>query len=450
MKKRATLQLLLLTLLLCMVPAMQTPLAQEGPGEYAIEEPGHQAKDLTRHGTLTFDLPSAARAWRLADTDLRSTQILLHEQLVSISWRKGAPIKAEAEQPTPTASKDDPQGPEVAPATPQGSAPAEDEPAAPAPETAAAQADPEASEEPATDSDETPEPAATQIPARPPVPVPSQTPAAEVETESPEDDMFLFWALLGLLLLAAILLVGLSFPMKRWWVRILLWILALALCMAGAWLLLRNHQSLQEEPEEATIEPVRALQFTTETMPETSLLSTYPELETLDLLYCEQVDASLYEQIRQTIPQSCRILWAVPLSDGRFPSDSRSLSLPHFSASDAQLFPYFPQLKAVDASGSDAYDALLSLGESAPELSLTFTLPVGDQVLTMEDEALTVQAAPDFELLQKMLPAFPRLKFLDLLQAPVDPAQVIDLTTQYPDLAVSYAVPVGKTSLSET
>ena len=53
---------------------------------------------------------------------------------------------------------------------------------------------------------------------------------------------------------------------------------------------------------------------------------------------------------------------------------------------------------------------------------------------------------PDFALLEKMLPAFPRLKSLDLLQAPVDPAQVIDLAAQYPDLTVSYAVPVGKTA----
>ena len=444
MKKRTTIQLLLLALLLCMVPTMQTALAQENPWGYAIEEPGPQAKGLALHCTLSSGLTSAAYAWRLADTDLQSAQVLLPGQWVSLSWREVGPIKAEAEQATPAATKDDSQGPDVGLATPQGSAPAEDEPATPAPGTSAAQADPEASEEPVTDPDGTPEPAATQIPARPPIPIPSQTPAAEVEAEPQEDDMFLFWALLGLLLLAVILLVGLSFPMKRWWVRILLWALALALCMAGAWLLFRSHQSLQEKPEETTIEPVRALQFTTETLPETSLLSAYPELESLDLLYCEQVDAALYEQIRQTIPQNCRILWAVPLSDGRFPSDSRSLSLPHFSASDAQLLPYFPQLKAVDASGSDAYDALLSLGENAPELSLAFTLPVGDQVLTMEDEALTVQTAPDFRLLEKMLPAFPRLKSLDLLQAPVDPAQVIDLMAQYPDRAVSYAVPVGK------
>ena len=81
--------------------------------------------------------------------------------------------------------------------------------------------------------------------------------------------------------------------------------------------------------------------------------------------------------------------------------------------------------------------------ETRPDLSLTFTLVVGDQVLTMADEALTVREAPDFQLLEKGLAAFPRLRVLDLTEATIDPADVMALSGQYPDLTVSYTVPVG-------
>ena len=150
-----------------------------------------------------------------------------------------------------------------------------------------------------------------------------------------------------------------------------------------------------------------------------------------------------YEAIRQAVPADCQILWAIPLTDGRFPCDSTELVLPHFSPEDGQLLSYFEQLSAVDASGSTAYDALLSLMETRPDLSLTFTLVVGDQVLTMADEALTVREAPDFQLLEKGLAAFPRLRVLDLTEATIDPADVMALSGQYPDLTVSYTVPVG-------
>jgi len=271
-------------------------------------------------------------------------------------------------------------------------------------------------------------------------PAPSQTPT-RAEDDQADGGLPLFWVLLGLVLLAAIILIGLSFLTKGWPVRLLLWALALILCLGGAWMLLRNHQTLSEP------EPVRALAFSTETLPEPEALSGYLALEALDLSACEQVDAALFERIRQAVPSGCRILWRVPLTDGRFPSDSRALTLPHFSGADVPLLTYFPQLEALDASGSDAYDALLTLGTSAPELALTFTLPVGDKILTMEDETLVVQATPNLDLLQRMLPAFPKLKALDLSQAPVAPDQALSLMEQFPDLAVTYAVPLGSAAL---
>ena len=228
-------------------------------------------------------------------------------------------------------------------------------------------------------------------------------------------------------------------------------LLALALLLSvGAVLLLTGCQPQAAEPAPAapTVPPIRELSFTTETLPEPSALAAYPDLKKLDVTACQQVTATWYEAIRQAVPPDCQVLWAVPLTDGRFPAESTRLKLPHFSPEDGTLIPYFPQLTAVDASGSAAYDALLALKDARPDLDLTFTLPVGDQVLTMDDESLTVTEAPDFALLGKALGAFPRLRTLDLTAAPVAPTDAVALSDLYPELAVSYTVPVGSLRFS--
>ena len=163
----------------------------------------------------------------------------------------------------------------------------------------------------------------------------------------------------------------------------------------------------------------------------------------MDITDCEQVDPALYEAISRAVPANCRIRWSVPLTDGRFPCDSDSLTLPRFSPEDAANLPYFENLSALDASGSTAYEALLALSVDRPDLALTFTLPVGDQVLTAADESIAVTGEPDVALLERMLIAFPALRTLDLTEASVDPAAAFSLATRYPALAVLYTVPVG-------
>ena len=226
--------------------------------------------------------------------------------------------------------------------------------------------------------------------------------------------------------------------------------LILLLSVGAAFLLAGcRPQAAEPSPSPApTDPPVYELSFTTETLPEPSALKAYPALQRLDITACQQVTASWYEAIRQVVPADCQVLWCVPLTDGRFPADSTELTLPHFSAEDGTLLPYFERLTRLDASGSTASDALLALRAARPDLALTFTLPVGDQTLTMDDETLVVGEAPDFALLSRGLTAFPRLTALDLTAASVDPADVAALAELYPQLTVSYTVPVGSLRVS--
>ena len=297
-----------------------------------------------------------------------------------------------------------------------------------------------------TDAPAPREATAADTPA-PEAPVPEATAPAETSTD-PDEAAFLAWLLPLLIGIAAILCLSISFLTKRWWQRILLWLLALLLSLGAALMLVNERRPQAAEPAPTasaapTAAPIYELSFTTETLPEPAALAAYPELQKLDVTACEQVTPTWYKAIRQAVPADCQILWAVPLTDGRFPCDSTELLLPHFSPEDGQLLSCFEQLAAVDASGSTAYDTLLSLLETRPDLSLTFTLPVGDQVLTMADEALTIREAPDYELLEKGLTAFPRLQVLDMTEATVDPADVLVLSGTFPELTIRYTVPAG-------
>ncbi|MBR0357377.1 MAG: PIG-L family deacetylase [Clostridia bacterium] len=299
---------------------------------------------------------------------------------------------------------------------------------------------------------DTPSPTDTPVPAETPQPTPSPTDTPmDDDEDAPE---ILFWLLPALVGLAALLCFGISFLTKRWWQRLLLWALALLLAAGAALLLVRNHPRMAQRlpfaptPTPTATPAVYELTFTTDTLPESSALSAYPVLRSLDLTDCEQVDAARFEAIRQAVPADCVIRWSVPLTDGRFPADSTELVLPHFSPEDGALLPYFENLAALDVSGTTAYDALLALKEARPDLALTYTLPVGDRVLTLEDETIAVTEAPDLDLLSKMLPAFPALQTLDLTEAPVDPAEAIALKEAHPELTVLYAVPLGSIRVS--
>ena len=283
----------------------------------------------------------------------------------------------------------------------------------------------------------TPAPTDTPAPADTALPSDTPAPAAAEGKISP-----LSWLLLILIGLAAILCVGISFRTKRKWQRILLWVLALLFSVSAALLAVHGRQPSGAWPinnEGSVLE----LSFTDKTLPEPEALGAYTALKTLDITACEQVDAAKYEAIRRQVPADCRILWSVPLTDGRFSCDSAKLTLPHLSPEDAALLPYFADLTDLDASGSTAYDALLALGTARPDLVLTFTLPVGDRVLTMTDRSMTVQGVPDVELLKKMLPSFPLLQELDMTEATVAPVDVAALCELYPDLTVLYTVPIG-------
>ena len=171
----------------------------------------------------------------------------------------------------------------------------------------------------------------------------------------------------------------------------------------------------------------------------------YADLTELDLRQYKNVTADYVDAVRSALP-GCRVIWNVPLTDGVFDSNSASLTLPHFSPSDAQMLRFFPDLTRVDATGSDAYDSLLELSRSGIEV--VFTMPVGDQILSTEDASLVLTGAPDLSLLTAMLPAFPALRTVDLSAADVPQEAAFDFAKANPSLTVLRSVTIGTQQFS--
>ena len=250
------------------------------------------------------------------------------------------------------------------------------------------------------------------------------------------------WVLLptGVLLLA---LCALFFFARQRRVRILLIVLALLLLLAAAagYLLLRDRAQKARQERIASLAELTVSDG--DALPDAETLHAYTQLRMLDLRGRTDVTAAYVDAARTALPDGCGILWSVPMTDGLFDSDSTNLTLPSFGEADAALLPYFPRLTAVDASGSTAYAALLTLSRSNAPFSLRFTVPVGDRTLTMDDETLVAAGAPDLALLDETLFAFPALRRLDLSGADVDPAAMRALAAAHPNTTFSWMVPIG-------
>ena len=259
----------------------------------------------------------------------------------------------------------------------------------------------------------------------------------------------LFIVLAGVAAMIVALVVA-SILIKKLAVRIILWVLCvLILAGCGAfWYLTdktekeREAQAAQEAYEEQVRLETVSLNFNEHQVPSGEELEQYPNLEKLDVRETE-LDPAGYEELLKSVPDNCIVLWTVPLTDGGFDSDTESLILPSFNASDADKLQYFTELKSVDATGSTDYDTLLAFSERFPDITLQYSLPVGSSVLTMEDTSLKVPVDGDADLVMKMLPLFPALSEIDFTEAALSVDQIKAVKEAAPEMSLSYQVPVG-------
>lgn len=117
----------------------------------------------------------------------------------------------------------------------------------------------------------------------------------------------------------------------------------------------------------------------------------------------EEISISHYQKLRQKLPD-CRILWDVPIGDGRSFCGTQTLVLPRMTGQDAEALACFPQLKTLDATGCEDYALLQKVRQTYPQLEVLYTISIGDRAYSWDTTELYVDGFREEEaaLLQYM------------------------------------------------
>lgn len=158
----------------------------------------------------------------------------------------------------------------------------------------------------------------------------------------------------------------------------------------------------------------------------------------------EELTLSDYTRLRQKLPQ-CSILWSVPLSSGRYPSDSAALPVRGLTAQDAEMLEYFPDLELLDAKDCADYTTIGALLSRRPELICEFPL-AGETVLS--DAAFLQLSDVSFPELRGALPLLTKLERLELTGTLPAGSDLRELLSDYPGVEILWEVPFHDKVLS--
>ena len=186
------------------------------------------------------------------------------------------------------------------------------------------------------------------------------------------------------------------------------------------------------------------VQLQGDSLPPASKLERITGLESLDLRAIE-ISISEYEALSQQF-SGCTILWKVPFQDGRYDNTVTEVTVSQMNDRDMEMLRYFPDLRTVDACGCEDYDALTKLREKYPELTVMYTVDVGDAEIRENATECAVTNENVTKVLS-MLPYLPDLQMVDGFSC-TDYQALMEIREARPDLAVEYAVAIGADSYS--
>ncbi len=168
-------------------------------------------------------------------------------------------------------------------------------------------------------------------------------------------------------------------------------------------------------------------------------LKTLKKLEQLDMR-AAQMTLAEYEDLAAMLP-GVQIQWLVPLQGSFYPTDTQNLAVTALTPEDIAALNYLPDLVTLDATGCTDYDTLLSLQKSRPELTIHYTLTLGDQTLPENATSISLVSPTTQELAQAMQ-VLPKLTQVTVSGCQ-DPLGVLALAQTYPGCSFTYDIPVG-------
>ena len=110
----------------------------------------------------------------------------------------------------------------------------------------------------------------------------------------------------------------------------------------------------------------------------------------------------------------------------------------------------YPNLRRLDLSGSEDYEAILAYAESHPQVELRYTVDLGGTLADNGAADLTLPAGGySLAALGERLAYLPQLKDLCLEELSWTPEEIAALRAEYPDKAIRYTLRLGDTVCAE-
>ena len=167
----------------------------------------------------------------------------------------------------------------------------------------------------------------------------------------------------------------------------------------------------------------------------------YPiHAESLDLRG-EDISFDHYDTVHTQLPY-CEILWDVPFQNGKYSSDTQTISVTSLTAEDVEiLLNYFPDLTALNAVGCHDYEMLEIFQTQRTDCQVTYEVDLGGKAVANDIGELTLEVGEyDYETLITNLQFLPQLQSLTLRMPELSLEQVEQLKQTYSEMAVSCTV----------
>ena len=145
-----------------------------------------------------------------------------------------------------------------------------------------------------------------------------------------------------------------------------------------------------------------------------------------------------YEYLREEMPW-CEILWLVPFQGKYLDPGTTSLTLSSITDDEIPLLDYFPGLNRLDMRDCSDVEAILKVKERYPHCDIQWMVPFQGGTLSHNTKKLTLTSLSEEDL--EAFAHFTALKSVDA-RACKNLDAVMALREQYPDLDITWAVPI--------
>lgn len=191
----------------------------------------------------------------------------------------------------------------------------------------------------------------------------------------------------------------------------------------------------------------RSLKITDITDEEITLLSYFPNLETVSAEGCRN-----YVQL-QKLQSDCpnvKVTYTVSIDGREYDQDATDVTITNLTAQDADLLVYLPRLSRVNAKGCTDYEQLETLQESYPDVDVQYSVTLFGIEYPVGSTTQLELKRPDVSQLAQQLQHLPRVETV-LMQEPKATGEELEqLLADFPDVRIVWTKTVlGKTFSSE-